>query len=46
MSRPDPHSLLITHGLVQEYGIPLEEVARHVGVYTSAVSKMLRKAVI
>ena len=38
--------LLIAHGLVQEYGIPLAEVARHVEVSTSAVSKMLRKAAI
>ena len=44
MSRP--HSLLITHALVQEYGIALAEVARHVGVCTSAVSKMPRKAAI
>jgi predicted transcriptional regulator len=44
-----PHSdvrLSISHGLVQEYGIPLAEVARHVGVCTSAVSKMLGKAII
>ena len=41
-----PYSLLITHGFVQEHGIPLAEIARHVGVSTSAVSKMLRKAVI
>jgi len=41
-----PHSdvrLRITHGLVQEYGIPLAEVARHVGLFTSAISKMLSK---
>jgi len=32
----------IAHRLVEDYGIPLAEVARHVGVSTSAVSKILR----
>jgi len=32
--------------LVREYGIPLSEVARHVGVTTSAVSKMIGSEVI
>jgi predicted transcriptional regulator len=27
--------------LVEDYGIPLAEIARHLGVSTSAVSKML-----
>jgi putative transposase len=32
---------MIACRLVKEYGIPLSEVARHVGVSTSAVSKMI-----
>jgi putative transposase len=32
----------VAHELVETYGIPLAEVARHVGVSTSAISKMLR----
>ena len=33
----------VAHELVETYGVPLAEVARHVGVSTSAISKMLRK---
>ena len=33
----------LAHELVEGYGTPLAEVARHVGVSTSAISKMLRK---
>ena len=31
----------VAHSLVKDYGIPLSEVARRVGVSTSAVSKMI-----
>jgi putative transposase len=31
----------LAHELVETHGIPLAEVARHVGVSTSAISKML-----
>jgi antitoxin component HigA of HigAB toxin-antitoxin module len=34
----------IARRLVKEYGIPLAEVARQVGVTTSAISNMLRRA--
>jgi len=33
----------LAHDLAEIYGIPLAEVARHVGVSTSAISKMLSK---
>ena len=33
----------LAHELAEIYGIPLAEVARHVGVSTSAISKMLSK---
>lgn len=33
----------IARKLVENYGIPLAEIARHVGVSTSAISKMLKK---
>jgi predicted transcriptional regulator len=31
--------------LVKDHGIPLSEVARHIGVSTSAVSKMISSEV-
>lgn len=34
-------ALLLAQRLVKDHGIPLSEVARHVGVSTSAVSKMI-----
>jgi predicted transcriptional regulator len=33
--------LQIAYQLVQDYGIPLAEVARHLGVSTSAISKAI-----
>ena len=35
--------LHVARALVEDYGIPLAEIARQVGVSTSAVSKMLKK---
>ena len=32
---------IIVRRLIEEYGIPLSEIARHVGVSTSAISKMI-----
>ena len=37
---------IIACRLVKEYGIPLSEVARYVGISTSAVSKMIGNEVI
>ena len=37
---------IIAYRLVKDYGIPLSEVARYVGVSTSAVSKMIGSEVI
>ena len=37
---------IIACRLVKEYGIPLSEVARYVGISTSAVSKMIGSEVI
>jgi len=37
---------IIACRLVREYGIPLSEVARYLGVTTSAVSKMIGSEVI
>ncbi|MFC1534890.1 transposase [Thermodesulfobacteriota bacterium] len=36
---------IIARRLVEDYGIPLSEIARHVGVSTSAVSKMISSTV-
>ena len=33
----------IAHILVEDYGVPLSEIARHLGVSTSAISKIMKK---
>ena len=38
---PRQARLQITYQLVQDYGIPLAEVARQLGVSTSAISKAI-----
>ncbi|MBW2163587.1 MAG: hypothetical protein JRF43_03835 [Deltaproteobacteria bacterium] len=35
--------LQIAYQLVQDYGIPLAEVARHLGISTSAISKAITR---
>ncbi|NOR04752.1 MAG: hypothetical protein GQ575_00390 [Deltaproteobacteria bacterium] len=35
--------LRIAYQLVQDYGIPLAEVARHLGISTSAISKAIAR---